>query len=175
MKKHYSLFVPAIRTCSVCKEKLVLTDFNKDKTCSGGRSHVCKYCYRKRKKIWRNNNLEWYKAKSNRFKKERPHYCWAANTINNHRNNKVVIDFTPKELEAIARNSTTCPYCGKTLNWEPGRKTSYDSPSLDNVNCQECIGLEDIEIICFECNTTKGSRTREDFLKYCRHISNLVI
>jgi 5-methylcytosine-specific restriction endonuclease McrA len=127
------------------------------------RSHVLEKC-----KEYRNRNKD--RIKSNYLKKI--HRYWAQNSIYNHRKRKFIIKVTTDELENLAKNTQECLYCGEKLNWSWGRGHSSHSPTLDRINNEVEIRIDNVEIICRRCNATKYDRSKEDFIRYCEMIVN---
>jgi 5-methylcytosine-specific restriction endonuclease McrA len=100
------------------------------------------------------------------------HRYWAQNSIYNHKKNGFIIKVTTDELEKLAKNSKECSYCGEELNWIWNRGHSSKNPTLDRVNNEKEIRVDNIEIICRRCNATKYDRSKEEFIKYCEMIVN---
>lgn len=71
------------------------------------------------------------------------------------------------ENEVIARD-THCIYCGITFSNQPEKRG--DSPSWEHIiNDAKLISKENIARCCISCNSSKGSKTLESWLKskYC--------
>lgn len=98
-------------------------------------------------------------------REKNPCKAWASHTISNHRKNGHLVQFTMQELASRASGITNCPVCNKQLNWFNAR-FSHDSPSLDRIDMDNVMTLDNVWIICAQCNTTKGSRTLVEFRDY---------
>ena len=74
----------------------------------------------------------------------------------------------------MGKATTHCPYCGVELDWQRGLgKGGRDSsPSLDRINNEKELRLDNIEIICHRCNSTKYNRTKKEFIDYCIKIAD---
>ena len=46
------------------------------------------------------------------------------------------------------------------------------TPTLDRINNNGVLTLKNTQIICMQCNTTKGSRTMKEFISYCAMVAN---
>ena len=64
--------------------------------------------------------------------------------------------------------------CGIILSYNRKGKRGWvrNSPSLDNINCKKTITINDIQIICTQCNSMNGSMNNKEFIEYCKNISN---
>ena len=57
------------RTCRVCKEKKILSEFTKHRTCKDGYDSICKECYLEKQRIYSINYHEENKEKRNDYHK----------------------------------------------------------------------------------------------------------
>jgi hypothetical protein len=81
---------------------------------------------------------------------------------------------TVVELEVLAKLTTNCYFCDKPLNWFVGGKGSgpwQDSPTLERLNMEVQVRLDNIKIICHQCNSSKRNRTMKEFVEYCEMIT----
>jgi len=165
------------KICSKCDEKKDITDFYKyaRKTPKGfGLKEICKSCYLKKIKEDRKNNPKKYAKNNKRYRSNVGiHYTWAMGSIASHRKKGIKINFTIKELANFVKNKIDCCLCGKKLSWGNNVKIKDSSPSMDNINCKDEITFNDIQIICYDCNRTKGKRTMKNFVSYCENIASL--
>lgn len=97
-------------------------------------------------------------------------YKWARGTISGHKTNKYTVNITTAELIDIAHSTPTCCYCGQELDWNLNTVTRFNTPSLDRIDNSAVIDNTNVEIICKRCNTTKGARTKSEFINYCKII-----
>ena len=137
--------------CLCCGVKLVDTRYGS----------FCKTCYLMTKSAQRR-----YDRLTN------PHKRWAQLTISNHRTSGYIVNINRSELELIAEDTNVCQLCGQKLNWN-NTKTSKNSPSLDRIDNENYLDINNIQIICHRCNVTKGSRTMNEFILYCKRIAKL--
>lgn len=99
---------------------------------------------------------------------------WANSSISGHRRKGYEINITTDELEAMAKNTTSCKYCGQHLNYNRGDKNGKpqsSSPTLDSINNIKSLSIDNVQIICMRCNVTKSDRTHAEFVEYCKTIA----
>lgn len=108
------------------------------------------------------------------YRKENKVYCWCIDTLHSHRR-KYKVDIVPKELFEIAKITTHCHYCGVELQYGYNKNGHplRTSPSLDRIDNALFLTLDNIEIICYKCNSTKLDRTKDEFIDYCRMVGKL--
>jgi 5-methylcytosine-specific restriction endonuclease McrA len=59
-----------------------------------------------------------------------------------------------------------CGICGCTLNWKAGKKIPLpEGPTLDRINNEEIMTLENVQIICHACNRAKGKTPMDEYMK----------
>ena len=89
-------------------------------------------------------------------------------TYHSHKQKGQDIKITVREIEDLAKNTNHCPICGVELNYKIGEGKNYqNSPSLDRINNENHLDKENVMIICFRCNTTKGKRTIKQMKEWC--------
>jgi len=94
------------------------------------------------------------------------HKVWAYATIYSHKK-RYNVYITVDELTNIAKNTTICPICKTKFNWIYGKGcTMSNSPTLDRLNNENDITINNIQILCLSCNTTKSHRTVEEMDKW---------
>jgi 5-methylcytosine-specific restriction endonuclease McrA len=47
-----------------------------------------------------------------------------------------------------------------------------DSPTIDRVNNGNELNINNVQIICRDCNLSKGTKSHDEFVLYCRAIGN---
>ncbi len=79
---------------------------------------------------------------------------------------------TSEELYQVALHTELCFICGSQIDWELGNKGHMHnrSPTLDRVDNEDVIRIDNILILCYKCNATKRDRTLKEFLDYCRAV-----
>lgn len=142
------------RKCYVCGIEKPMDEFYNDVSQSGGKKYECKDCCKKLSKEWQLKN---------------PHRYWSRYVLNNHKHNGYDIQLSVDELTNIAKQTDICPICGKLLVYNNGtnKKQSLDSPSLDRINNENILTVDNTWIICLECNNLKSVKPLADFVKFC--------
>lgn len=75
------------------------------------------------------------------------------------------------DLIKIAYNNENCAICGKLLRWERGYgKCAHDSPTLDRIDNENFIDVNNTQILCHRCNTAKGDLDMSSFVSYCEMV-----
>jgi hypothetical protein len=129
---------------------------------------------KKVRQLYLTTNKEKIAAQSHAYLIKTSRRKWASSTICNHRRKKYSVNINLDELTELADTTETCSLCGCKLNWSLGskdRRSKDNSPSLDRIDNSNIINNNNIQIICHQCNTTKGKRTMEEFINYCKKIS----
>jgi len=155
------------KRCSKCGEIKSESEFNMNRTKNNGLDSWCRKCSNK-------YGIKYYKKNPERAKKyyrKNLYRIWAIATINHHKKRDFDVIIIIDELEELAKNTIYCPLCDIKLKWEKGKKQD-NSPTLDRINNEKILTLDNIKIICSKCNTTKSNRTMNEFIKYCTKISN---
>ena len=162
-----------MKKCSRCGNKKPLEEYFLSK-----KNVVDTYCKECRKQIEKDKyagNREEILKKRAAKRKANPHRTWADSTIRTHRGKGFIVKIKIKDLVELAKKSEICALCGNNLIWAYGvKRKKENTPSLDrikNEGVEKEIEIKDIMIICCKCNTTKGNRTLEDFIEYCRNIT----
>jgi len=176
-----------VKRCGSCGETKDDSEFQKDKRNKDGLRYRCKDCERAAKKIYYKdnkqvvvaysktyyeNNKETYLESSRKWRKNNPERTWVNNTLSHHSYRGYIITITKEELEQMLKSTKTCIYCGRELHYSYGdRKTAKsDSPTLDRIDNEQELTKENVQIICKECNTAKGSKPHDVFVEYCYSI-----
>ncbi|MFA5379641.1 MAG: hypothetical protein WC455_28040 [Dehalococcoidia bacterium] len=98
---------------------------------------------------------------------------WATRTRLMHRTNGFLVNITLDEIHEMAENIENCPICGRELRWLSGhKKVNGNSPTLDRIHNQNEMNADNVWIICHRCNTTKGDRSMEEFVEYCKNVAS---
>jgi len=174
------------KICTKCKQSKDLSCFYNKKDGKNGVDSICKQCrcsYASSRKVeniiafkkWRTLHSEQHKIIQINSRKNNPIRVWCNSTLYHHKKEGFNICITQEELKHIAKETLVCNICGCVLNWTPytsNGKTQQNSPSLDRINNDTIITKENIQIICHQCNRTKGERTMEEFINYCKMVVN---
>ena len=153
-EKHWMQVV--VKQCSVCNKTKPLSDYYKANHLKDGLQLHCKQCAR---------------AKQTRYRKNNPVRAWCSGTIGSHKACGYIVELSLNELYDVASTITTCPICKCKLVWSPsskGGKVIPRSPTLDRINNQKVMRLGNVQIICHQCNHTKGTRTPEELFAWCQ-------
>jgi hypothetical protein len=141
------------KECNWCHKIKSLSSFPKDKTMKSGYKNICKDCVN----IWRKKN---------------PHRCRATRTISGHKLQGMKVEITTSELEQLLENTTNCSICGIELKPDLGEGYYPNSPSVDRLNNETTLNIDNIWVVCRKCNTTKQNRSMKEFYHYCEFITN---
>jgi len=177
------------KICSKCNKTKPISEFSKDRRTKDGLHYWCKKCQSKNAKKYyqeNKNNLKKYqrryyqnnkekiKKQFKNWRKKNYHRYWTLATLNNHKRSGYIININPDESEKMAKKSIYCPICEFKLNWSFGIKLRIqsNSPTLDRIDNNKILTLNNIQILCKKCNVTKQDRTMQEFIDYCTMISN---
>ena len=180
-----------VKICSKCKLELPLIKFSRNNSAKNGLSSYCKDCARvyhkslytrdkerinkKAKQYYINNKDEMNKYHS-KYYRDNIYRIWARNTIKHHKKKDIIINITLDDLTKLAKQVSHCYICKCELDWSSGKKngvSNNSSPSCDRTNNERDININNIQIICRLCNTTKGPRTMDQFKLYCKLVTEL--
>jgi hypothetical protein len=174
-----------LKKCPKCDKIKKVNEFRKNKSARNGLSSQCKACdnqssakYRTsdkgKRKISKYRKSEKGKEAAKRGSKKqmavRPHRVWATQTLSNHRKRGNEIQITPSKLEMLAKQSTHCQFCGCELAWGYGNGYVLNSPSLDRINNDNTISVDNVQILCIKCNTSKQDRTMDELVSWCKMV-----
>lgn len=94
-------------------------------------------------------------------------------TTINHRK-KFSVKFSGAELSKRFEHQNGCLICGVELAFiKDDRKKGPipNSPSLDRISNGHILTLRNVQLICHQCNSTKGARTMKKFIEYCSMVA----
>lgn len=171
-KKPSEFHKSAISYCKVCDKEIRF--LNRDKITA----RMKRYYQNNRDKIaaqqkrYRMNNQDKITARQKRYILNNRPRVWCRGTIVNHRRRRYTVEFTPVELFVIAKKTSHCGICECKLTWiSTTGRCMLSTPTLDRINDSKTLTLENTQIICMQCNTTKGSRTMKQFISYCAMVA----
>lgn len=122
---------------------------------------------------WRENNGQYIKAWLKDYRECYRYILWARQTLRSHKNRGFQINVSSERVAEMAMNTPYCTFCGESLYWGAfPQKTRENSPSLDRMFNGDELCEDNINIICNKCNATKGNRTIEEFIAYCKTIAD---
>ena len=146
------------RKCYICNEVKSIDNFHNDKHQSGGKHYHCKECSKILSKKWQFQN---------------PIKYWCRYVLHNHRNKGFDIRIDKSELEELAIQTTHCPICNVPFTYNNGTngRQRTNSPSLDRIDNEDILTIDNVWIICLGCNTTKYNKSMKQFVEYCSMVS----
>jgi len=75
---------------------------------------------------------------------------------------------TPIALrKRIDKNFGICEICGCIMTFDRYRYPLDNSATLDRMNNEEIMTINNIQIICSKCNRTKSNKTMSEFIEWC--------
>jgi 5-methylcytosine-specific restriction endonuclease McrA len=162
-----------MKECAKCHIYKDLSSFGKMKKASDGFHPWCKQCVSNYKMEHKPDE----KAARQRYKHRHPQRYWAHSSLANHKWGKRNFDckLTLDELEQFAKGHSTCAICGKKVKWtreEGTKRNGPDAATLDRVNNEKLITIDNIQILCYSCNTTKSNRTMQEFIEFCEMVAS---
>lgn len=100
------------------------------------------------------------------------HYIrrWCTGAFYRHALDGYDMSFNVDELYDLATKSKICYYCGCELDWIYGHGHRANGPSLDRINNEKYISLDNCRIICKACNSGKYTMTEEEFIERCKQV-----
>lgn len=141
--------------CKICNKEKSESEFI---TPINGKYYYCKECIKEKAMI--------------RYKKD-PKRTWCITTLSNHKTSGYKIKITLDELYDYVQDKDYCLICGKELDWsygDKGRCHKHNSPTLDRMNNESYITLDNIQILCRDCNVSKSDKTIEELLLWCEKV-----
>lgn len=107
-----------------------------------------------------------------KMKNKRPYRVWSHATLSSHRRRKIEINITVDDLENLAKNSEKCLFCGIKMRYGGGNhRVAKHSATLDRIDNEKHMDMNNIQIICHSCNTAKGTMAMEEYIDHCKMIA----
>jgi hypothetical protein len=162
--------VKTTKKCYMCHQVFPLDCFYKNKNRPGGFAAACKVCTERERTARHIYHPEIRKQQWKNWKTNNYRHVWSYMSLYHHARKGYEINVTPSDLEGIANITEVCYICGIILDWSYGPKKGIlndNSPTLDRVNNEEELNIDNIKIICYKCNRTKSDRTMNEFIEYC--------
>lgn len=159
-----------IKFCNICKENKPITEFYKRNDRKCGVQSTCKSCQSKNSSMYGLTHLKEKLNNLMKWKKQNPKRYWGNKTINHHKEAGYIVKITNDELFNYIKDKDYCELCDKKLEWF-NKKTAFSSPTLDRLNNENIVSINNVQLICHECNTTKGTKTQKEFIAYCKLIA----
>lgn len=168
-----------VKTCRVCGETKLLSEFVKNKQSRGGYTHRCKDC----EKLWRQeyykNNTEHITARNENYRKENG--PWYNKSIE-HRLRYVsqlgVIRAKKKNIEwnlslefllsLWEKQQAMCAYSGVPLTFEDNHPHTV---SLDRLDSSKGYTEDNVQFVCTIVNYIKQRFDEDIFFDYCKLVT----
>ena len=116
------------------------------------------------------NNCRRYKTTYNTaWNEANPARRWAQSSIRDHVRTGYIVELTIDELTDMYICTPRCRYCGRNMSTGPGCAHPL-SPTLDRTDNSDVITMYNSQIICHNCNSTKSSRTHDEFVLYMEEV-----
>ena len=161
------------KLCTKCGVEKELSEYS-FRSDNDKRRNECKDCIKKYMRVWRGKNKEKIAIDGRRWREENSVRAWATYVRRNHRRDGFKFNATINEIIDFAEcHGGACYYCGIELDYSYGTKDGKiqkNSPSLDRIYNNQVMTLENSQILCSKCNTTKSDRTHDEFVQYCKTI-----
>lgn len=163
------------KVCYTCKKEKPLDEYKHNKYNKDGYSGSCKECLAAYHKTYCIEHHDERKEYLKNYTQNNTNKLWYANVVKSHKRDGCEIKFTFDELNSLIQTTTHCKYCESELDYTTtygNRKTipKENHPTLDRIGNEKLMTLDNVEIICWKCNTTKLNRTEKEFYDYCKRI-----
>lgn len=158
------------KICQKCKKEKSITEFSKNKSKKDQLNSWCKECVRIYDEQYYKANKERYKENYLKWRKENPKRAWVNFVLSNHKRRGYIVNITNNELLEAIKNIKSCPFCGCELVWEYGKGINKSTPTLDRINNEKDINLDNIQILCRKCNAMKQDKTMIELVEWCEII-----
>ena len=124
-----------------------------------------------------------YRAKNRKHRYENqkknitanPKLAWSRSKIYCHIRSGYQVEFTTSQLADFVKDIEICSFCNVKLDWGfryDGTGRNRLRPSVDRIDNEKILRLNNIQIICWRCNATKYDRTMKEFVDYCKMMAN---
>ena len=153
--------------CSICKtieaRNYRLRHVNtrtKDESRAYGKAHYLKH-------------KDEYKKRAKQHRLDNPIDIWARNVRYNHLKRGIDVYITVDELKNLAHNTSKCCLCGNDLqfgSFNKHGKSNSNTPTLDRINNDKYINLDNCWIICYRCNMGKGDMQLNEYIDHCKNV-----
>ena len=161
--------IVSMKICKWCNCKKSIDDFSIDKRNKDLHNGVCKECLIGYRKNYYKCNKTRIITNNKKWSRENPIRIRALNTIKHHSNKNNIINISVDEVVDLLEKSVYCPICGQkftsTINGH-----QRNAPSLDRLNNEKELRVDNVWVICRKCNSTKLDRTMKEFYEYCNNV-----
>ena len=126
---------------------------------------VCTSCGKE--KLPHHFNKGWLQCKSCQNKYRNGH--WIRYSLKRHQNLGITILTTENEI-ILSKDVKNCYICGKKLSHSVNGRPGHRSPTLDRMNNEKYMDINNTQIVCMDCNRMKRHRTLAEYLNYLNNI-----
>jgi len=162
-----------IKICKTCGKTLPITEFTEDTRNKDGVGANCKLCIKIANAIRYKNDKPRLNALSKQWRLNNINRHKASQSLKNHRLNGNITEITIDELTKLYDDAKYCPICGVKLKSNDNGKTHpiRTSPSIDRIDNEKTLTVNNVWILCHKCNSTKLDRTMKEFYDYCKGVT----
>jgi hypothetical protein len=157
-----------MKTCSKCKVKKELSEFNKTKTNKDGLSYLCRDCNLEQSSKYIKANKDKYYNDQQRKRETKPVFLsqlfYNAKTRAAKKN--IEFDLTKEFLEELLDCSEMkCSVTGLKMNLEchSRKKANPFKCSIDRIDSSKGYIQDNVRFVCWAVNQMKADRTDEEF------------
>jgi hypothetical protein len=175
-----------VKICSRCKRELELEKFIKNKNCKDGRAGICKDCSNKYSAEWKRKNKDKISKQNKQIYLEKVKLRQEKTREQNKKNNPLLMRarqlyagmrdrskekgygfdskiLTINYLVERLKNQPFCECCGKEfdVSYERDVTRKNEAPSIDRVDSKRGYTVDNVAIICWECNKHKQDATSD--------------
>lgn len=158
-----------VKVCKGCNKSLSISLFSKNKNTKDGLQVWCKDCVSAWYQTHKIRHLELAYA----HRRKHPIRTWCAQVRKSHKNNGFNVLITNDELQNYINTHMECEICCKPFDFTPFKgHATKDSPSLDRKYNESEIRIDNIMMLCNDCNRKKGDMPFDKYVVYCLMIWN---
>lgn len=164
--KHRTNYVDRCRCC-----KKELTSDNWYASYKKWNSKICVDCLAAYRKTREESNSLTYKKRRDKIK-ENPKDNWSYMTLWSHKKKGFIVNITREELYNHVSKINNCEICNKELTFGGGCGFKSTSATLDRKDNENELNINNVQVLCRKCNSTKLDRSMSEFIEYCQFIVN---
>lgn len=177
-----------VKTCRVCGESKLLSEFGKDNSKTSGIKSSCKSCNNSNIKVWREKNKEYRLSYDKQYYSDNKEKISVKNqkrytnltldekfdqlvkTAGKRKNKNCFI--TVEHLRDVwQRQEGLCAYTKLPLTSEGHQ---LNTVSLDRVDSNKDYTVDNIQLVCVPINRMKLDYTEDQFIELCRLVTHNV-
>jgi 5-methylcytosine-specific restriction endonuclease McrA len=154
-----------VKRCYLCKESKPLSNYHKSKTGTYGVQSGCKDCNKKTSTEWNRDNSEMHYSSCKKWSRKNPEKVREKDCMWKKRNPEKIRaqgarkrNWCNEPIPPDFQLSDRCFNCGSTENLTLEHLTPVSKGGSND--------LSNLATLCRTCNSSKGSKTIEEFTKY---------